>query len=311
MSAHRDSTAASTITVPPLAAAAMLVVVLLVAWLDGVRHMLGVWQSSAFYTYSYFIVPTSAALIALGWRRGETFAPWPLAFTGLVGGALLYATGAAVELRLFQHAGIAVSIISVLAGTLGHSFSLHHRFALLFLLFMVPIGDGLLPILQQMTARGIMLVIGPFNVPAVRFDTLIRTEAGDFEVIEACAGLKLLVATIVSGAVFSHLVYSGRRKQALFMVAATIVPVIANILRASGTVLIGTWSDMQIGAHGGHIFYGMVLYLIVVALLFGIGYLWADDDAPVRPDPPLANSAAISLPILIAPAAIFIIAGLF
>ena len=96
---------------------------------------------------------------------------------------------------------------------------------------------------------------------------LIRTEIGDFHVEEACAGLRFLIASVVTGTLMAHLFFTRWKKQALVVLAFCVVPVLANVIRAALTVLVASWTNMEFATGIDHLFYGWVFFAVVMAVL--------------------------------------------
>ena len=255
---------------------------------DGARHLAATWASSPTYHHGALVPLVSAYLVWLHWRRGERLTGWAPPVAGAGAGALLYVLGALLEARLFQHAGIAGMLACGAAALLGRAAATRHRFALAFLLLMVPFGEGLVPVLQEVTARGIMASTALFGVPALRDGMLIATPAGDFEVAEACAGLRFVIASVVTGVLCAHLFFTSIRKQALMIAAAALVPVAANALRASGTVLIAEATDMAHAAGADHLIYGWAFFAVVTGAVVLVALRRAEQDAPRLPAPAFA-----------------------
>ncbi|MEM9420986.1 MAG: exosortase A [Pseudomonadota bacterium] len=280
-----NPTGLSKVSIPPLLGGFVLIILLIYTWNDGIAHMLGVWWISPTYTHGFLVAPISIALIAMGWRRGEVAVPWPLALLGIGGASVLYASGTHFDIRLFQHTAIITGIISITILIMGTSFTWRHRFALGFLLFAVPFGEEFTPLLQEITAQAIMVVTAIAGLPAIRDGMLIQTDAGDFSVEEACAGLRFLTATIVSAALMTHLFFTKRKKQIAFLIAALILPLFANSIRAAGTVLVASWTNMEVAAGVDHLFYGWAFFFVILTALMISGFCFADADAPKRPNP--------------------------
>lgn len=255
--------------------------------------MIGVWASSPTYNHGFLVLPLAAALTYLGWRQGEGFAPWPLAMLGLAAAAMIYGASIWLDAQLLAHSAAVGGLMSAIALCVGPTALLRHRFAFLFLLFMVPVGEGLVPALQSITAVGIMVMTDLFGLPAIRDGLLIRTDVGDFNVAKACAGLRFLVASGVTGALFAHLFFTDWRKQVGFVIAALIIPVLANIARAGGTVIVASLTNMQVAAGVDHLLYGWVFFFAVLAVLLGVGVRFADPAAPARPTPQMVQGAAV------------------
>lgn len=292
----------------PLVMAAGLILLLLIAWQEGLRHMVSVWRISPAYMHGFLVPIVSAGLIWDGWRKGEVMTPWPPALAGIGGAAALYALATGLDIQLGQHLAIAAGIIAILVFSLGRSFAIRHRFALGFLLCAVPVGEELIPALQEITAAAIIGTLNLLDITAIRQGMLIRTEPGDFLVAEACAGLRFLVGMVVSGILFAHLLLRTRWKQALLLAACVIVPILANLIRAVSVVLIGVSSDMTLATGFDHLVYGWGLFAVIFAALFFVTLKAAEPGAPARPDPAMAAPAP-PRPLLGLAAAGMILAG--
>lgn len=252
---------------------------------DGASHLAATWASSPTYNHGALVPLVTIGLIWLGWRPGERLTGWWLGLWGAAVAAVVYTIGAVLDVWLFQHAGIGGLALSAAAGILGPAAATRHRFALLFLLLMVPFGEGLVPILQDITARGIMAATTVFGVPAIRNDMIISTTAGDFEVAAACAGLRFVIASLVTGILCAHLFFTSLAKQAVMILAAALIPVAANVVRAAGIVLIAEATDMRRAAGADHLIYGWGFFALVTGAVVLVAYRRAEPSAPALPAP--------------------------
>ena len=165
-------------------------------------------------------------------------------------------------------------------------------FPSLFLFFLVPMGEYLILPLQHFTTHFISAGLTLLGIPHYTEVNLIQLSNGNYEVAEACAGLRFLIATIAVGALFVHLTYRKWYKIVLYLAASVVVPVIANGFRALGIVLLGYWSDNRI-AHGvDHIIYGWGFLVAILLVLMFIGMRYAD------PIPQEESGDAVAAPAL-------------
>ena len=128
--------------------------------------------------------------------------------------------------------------------------------------------------------KGIELV----GIPVYSDGLLITIPPGNFEVAEACAGLRFLIATIALGFLFSYLTYNSIWRRAAFLALSVVVPIVANGIRAWGIVFLGYQSDMTVAVGFDHIIYGWIFFAIVVALVLALSWRFFDrplDGAPV------------------------------
>ena len=259
---------------------------------DGSAHLIRTWGSSPTYHHGFLVPFVTAWLLWQSRRPADPAAGWPLALLGVAGACALYAAGTLAEARLLQHAAIAGFAAAAAASVLGRTIAIRSRFALLFLLAMVPVGEGLVPLLQEVTARGVMVMTDLFGVLALRRDMQIVTPAGVFEVEEACAGLRFVVASAVTGVLCAHLFFTSRWKQGAMIAACLLVPVLANVLRAGGTVLIASATDMRVAAGADHLFYGWGFFAVVTGAMVLLALKAAEPDAPRLPQPDPARASA-------------------
>jgi exosortase A len=155
---------------------------------------------------------------------------------------------------------------------------------LLYLFFMVPFGLFLTPVLQNFTAWFIDVGLGLLAIPHFINDMTIEISAGTFYVAEACAGLRFLIASIAFGVFFALLNYNSTGRRVGFIVASTIVPIIANGFRALGIVVLGNILGSAQAAAADHLIYGWFFFSFVTLLLVLAGL-------PFREIPPQASPA--------------------
>src|SRR3569623_1672067 len=183
------------------------------------------------------------------------------------------------------------------------------RFPLAYAFFLVPFGEGLETPLQGVTVAMTMPLLHLFGVPAHVEGAPITIPNSYFEVAEACSGAKFVFAMIAYGTLVAQVCFVSWRRRALFMVAALIVPVVANGLRAFGTIYAACLTSVERATGMDHIVYGWIFFGQVMAAVLAIGWRWFDraPDAPeidvarlqapvrLRCDPLLAAALALTL----------------
>ena len=268
---------------------AVLVMLVGVFW-PTFYSMVEVWNRSETFTHGYLIFPISAWLI---WRRRAHLAyvtPSPdwrgLLLLAIAGAFWLLAEAGSIQIGA-QYALIAMLIAAVWT-MLGSRVVRILFFPLMFLFLAVPVGEFLLQPLMNFTADFTVAALQVTGIPVYREGTFFSVPSGDWSVVEACSGLRYLIASVTLGALFAYLTYRSWRRRALFTLAAFVVPVLANGVRAYMIVMIGHLSNMQLAVGIDHYIYGWVFFGLVMLLLFWIGSFWREDD-PI-PDPSLVDS---------------------
>lgn len=262
-----------------LAAAVAAAIVLL--YRDTAASMVAIWQRSATFNHGFVVVPIALWLI---WRRRHELARvparpfWPalavLACAGF-GWLLGNLAGAAVVEQL----GLVLMIEGAMLAMLGWQRARVIAFALAFLIFAVPFGEALVPTLIDWTADFTVLALKLTGVPVYREGSFFVIPSGQWSVVEACSGLRYLIASLMVGSLYAHLTYASRWRQAAFIAASVLVPIVANWVRAYLIVMIGHLSGNELAVGVDHLIYGWIFFGFVMLLMFWIGGRFREERA--------------------------------
>jgi exosortase A len=252
------------------------------------------WTNTTF-GHCLFIAPVIAWLV---WQRRAELAQvrpqgwWP-GLALVAAGGFGWLVGDASSVALFRHAGLVLMLQGVVVSVLGPNVARALLFPLFYMAFLVPFGEFLEEPLQGVTISMVMPLLHAFGVPATVDGVLITTPNGYFEVAEACSGAKFLIAMVAFGVLVANVCYVSWRRRAAFMVAALIVPVLANGIRAFGTIYVAWWTSVEQATGLDHIVYGWVFFGLVMAAVLAIGWKWFDRD----PDAAWFDPATLQAPI--------------
>lgn len=255
---------------------------------ETVESMVRVWIGSATYNHAFLILPISIYLL---WQRRRTILAadpvpfWP-ALLPLSGATLVWLVADAAHFNEAKHFAFVTVLLSACLAVIGAAAFRRAMFPLLYLYFLVPTGEFLVPSLQDLTASFIVTGLRLIGIPVYREGYLIEIPTGLFNVAEACAGLRFLIASIAFGALFANVIYAGALKRVAFVAASIFVPIVANGFRALGIVLIAHATDGAIAAGVDHIVYGWGFFAAVQFLLIWIGIRFRDEPAAPPPAPP-------------------------
>ena len=265
-----------------LAAAGLLLIALF--WSDW-RDMAAQWWNISTYNHILLIPAIVGWLVSLRAKELAKLTPqawWPgLVLVGLA--LLLWVAGSFAGLSLARQLGAVVMLQGAVLALLGARAGWGLAFPLAYLLFLVPVGEELVPMLQLVTARMTMALLDVSGVPALLEGVFITTSFGYFKVAEACSGVKFLIAMIAFGALVANVCFLSPMRRAAFMAVAVAVPVLANGLRAWGTIFISKYQGVEFAAGFDHVFYGWVFFAVVIVLVLALGWRWFDRaiDAPM------------------------------
>jgi exosortase A len=236
------------------------------------------WWNSSTCNHILLIPPILAWLVRLRWpelRKLQPQAWWPgLAWLGV--GLLTWGLGRAAGVNLVAQLGAVAIVQSAIATVLGPRIVFGLLFPLAYMVFLVPFGDEIVPPLQAITAKMAVALTQASGVPASISGVFIDTPVGRFEVAEACSGVKFLVAMIALGTLVAHLCFRSRKRRAVFMAACAIVPVLANGVRAWGTIYVAQSRGVEFAAGFDHIVYGWFFFAFVMITLLAISWRYFD-----------------------------------
>jgi EpsI family protein len=100
-------------------------------------------------------------------------------------------------------------------------------------------------------------------------------------VVEACSGVRYLIASFMVGTLFAYLNFRTPGRRALFIAISLLVPVLANWVRAYLIVMLGHLSGNKLAAGVDHIIYGWVFFGIVIGVMFTVGARFGQSPEPV------------------------------
>src|SRR5207302_5055454 len=86
-------------------------------------------------------------------------------------------------------------------------------FALAFLLFAVPSGEFLVPTLMDWTADFTVSALRLSGVPVYREANHFIIPSGVWSVVEACSGIRYIIASVMVGTIFAAVAYRSTRRR--------------------------------------------------------------------------------------------------
>lgn len=278
--------------------AVLLTVAALIAILAGYYQttwsIISIWERSETFAHGILIFPISAYLI---WRQRKSLSaiefranPWALLILVFLGFGWLLASLASAQV-FQQYCLIAMLPVAVWA-ILGNRLAWAIAFPLSYLLLAVPFGEIFIPPMIDLTADFTVYALQLTGIPVYREGNFFTIPSGSWSVVEACSGLRYLIASFTLGTLYAYISYSSVKRRLVFIAFSIVVPIIANGIRAYMIVMIGHLSGMRLAVGVDHLIYGWVFFGFVMLLLFWIGSFWRQQEN--IPTPPLSLSISRS-----------------
>jgi exosortase A len=251
-----------------------------------------VWMNSDAYSHCFLVLPVA---IYLAWDRRDIAKVTPLRPS--LGIALLAVPAAAIwfaadRLGIMEARQLmAMTLLQIMiASVLGPSMSRALAAPLLYLFFLVPFGEFLIPPLQSLAVRFTTVGLNILGIPNFADGIVIEIPEGTFLVHQACSGLRFLIASAAFSVFFACLIYTSPLRRALFIAAAFAVAVIANDFRVLGIILIAHFIGNAQAIETGHVLWGWLFYVIVGSVLVLMGLAFRQERrSPVRATLPVAG----------------------
>ncbi|WP_343630542.1 exosortase A [Roseateles sp.] len=280
----------------PLAVLLLLVVALLLLYRQTAVGMVSIWWRSGTFTHAFLVPPIA---LWLAWRRRATvlpLTPRPVPWLALplvaLGAVWLFADFAAINAAT-QLILVAMLVLLVPA-VLGWAVTREMVFPLAFLFFCVPVGEFLLPQLMDWTAKFTVIALRLSGIPVYQEGLQFIIPSGQWSVVEACSGVRYLIASAMVGTLYAYLSYHSLRRRIGFIAFALALPLAANWARAYLIVMIGHLSGNTLAVGVDHLIYGWVFFGAVMLAMFLIGSRWAQPDLPMVARPQTAPARAAS-----------------
>jgi exosortase A len=270
-----------------------IVAVVLMYW-STAAGMVGIWLRSETFMHAFLVPPISLWLL---WRERDGLAmiapranAWML--LPLAGVAALWLLGELAAVNAVTQLAFTAMVVLSVPAVLGTRFARAAAFPLAFLFFAVPLGEFLLPALMQMTADFTVAALRLSGIPVFREGLMFVIPSGQWSVVEACSGVRYLIASFMVGTLYAYLMYRSTLRRIVFMGVSLLVPLLANWVRAYLIVLLGHLSDNRIATGVDHLIYGWLFFGVVIFLLFATGLRWSEPPAPAATVAGPASSGA-------------------
>lgn len=283
--AAADAASVDDMAVPGSWRQALLALSLTIVGLCGIfwgtaSQMVETWYESAAFNHGFMIVPICGWLI---WERREAiekYVPKP-DFRGLVFIAIcmvVWTIADAASVQSVMQFALVGMIQGAVLTVLGWRLVRSMLFPLGFLFFAVPFGDFLIPTLQDVTAVMVVEGLRMISIPVYIDGVFLSIPTGNFEVAEACSGVRFLIATLALGSLFANLSFRTPVRRLIIIALAIVVPIIANGFRAFGIVYIAHITDHKVAVGVDHLVYGWIFFAFVTIVLLAIGMTFRETD---------------------------------
>lgn len=298
---------------------ALVAAIFLLLWRD-VVDLVMLWWGNATYQHCLLVPPIIAYLVYLRRREVTALVPRPFLPAALVlfVGGIGWLLGEIAGVALVRHTALIGLLMFSVPLVFGLTVARGLLFPLFYAIFMIPFGDQLIPWLQIVTAKMSIELLDLFQVPAYIDGVFIEIPNGSFHVAEACSGARFLIAMIAFSTLVAHLCFKSTLRRITCVISAVVLAIVANGIRAWGTIYIAWHTDPSFAQGVDHVVYGWFFFALIMIIVLGVGWFFFDrpaddpafDPARLQPSPPrlvtrkgfVAAAAAGIAAVIVAPA---------
>ncbi|HEV8385537.1 MAG TPA: exosortase A [Candidatus Acidoferrales bacterium] len=254
----------------------VLAALILFLYYDVLARLVQQWINDPNFSHGFFVPAFSAFVVWNDRKRLAALEERPswwgaviiaLALCVLVVGVL------GAELFLSR-----TSLVLLLGGLLIHLRGWNWFRALLFpwafLFLMIPIPaiifNQIAFPLQLLASKLASAALPLLGVPVLREGNVIHLPAMSLEVVEACSGIRSLMSLGTLAIIYGYFLETGFWRRFLLAVGAIPIAVAANGLRIVGTGVLAYYWDAEKAMGFFHTFSGWLIFVMSLALLFGL-----------------------------------------
>jgi exosortase A len=256
----------------------LVVVVILAAYWETCVRIVSIWTRSQTFTHGFLVVPIVAWLIWRKRTRLAEIAPHPdlRALPLVILAGLAWLLGELTATNAVTFLALVTLLLLAVVTVLGLPVARAIAFPLFYTYFAVPVGEFVMPQMMGWTADFTVQALVWTGIPVYREGQQFVIPSGSWSVVEACSGVRYLIASVVVGTLYAYLNYRSLGRRLTFIGVSIVVPIVANWLRAYLIVMLGHLSGNKLAVGVDHIIYGWVFFGVVMLMMFWIGARWSE-----------------------------------
>jgi len=177
------------------------------------------------------------------------------------------------SLVVVQQAAVVAALSGLVWAVLGTTIFRILSWPLGFLVFLLPVGTSIEPLLQDFTAWFIHIGLKLTGIPFLYDNHFLTISSGTWQVAPDCGGLRYLLPGLALGYAFATLIYERPVPRLVFLAVCAAMLMVANGVRAYGVI---AGDHFGIAEGTDHRIFSYTIYGMTIPLLYWLGLKWAD-----------------------------------
>ncbi|MBU0983321.1 MAG: exosortase/archaeosortase family protein [candidate division Zixibacteria bacterium] len=242
---------------------------LVLVYLPTLMDLVVDWWQDDNYTHG-FLVPLVSGYLVWSVRKELAELRPQTAGAGLVvllAGMVLFVLGTGAAEYFTARFSFVLSLFGLTWYLLGHTFARRTWFAFFFLCFMIPIPYviyyAVAGPMQLLASKVTATLLSAIGMGIVRQGNIIHIAGGySLEVVEACSGIRSLMALLALGALYSYWSQKKPVAQVTLFLSTIPIAVFANVVRVFLTALLASTFVEEITAEPWHTIMGLSVFVV-------------------------------------------------
>lgn len=233
------------------------------------------WRNSLDYTYAFFTVPVIMYMV---WAKRAELCKLNggtvLGFCAVTFSTLLYIFALQIQVPTAITLSMVCTILSCFLFLFGLAAIRFLLIPTLLLLLLIPIPNqvyGTITLPLQLKVTDIShLLLQLADIPIFTEGNILHTPKKSFEVVEACSGLRSLIALMSLSLMLGYFTLCRATSILVLTIASLPVAIVVNIMRVVTMVCLYHFFDIDLTEGTYHLISGAILFSIALVLLYYI-----------------------------------------
>ncbi len=237
------------------------------------------WAIDANYSHGYLIPIISGYMVWIArndLKQVET-APSNMGLAVLVFGLCQLLVARIGSEYFLQRTSMILVLFGLSLFLMGKKFTRKVSFPVAYLFFMIPfpaiIWDKIAFPMKLFASYLAVKVIGLLGIPIFREGNILHLANTTLEVADACSGLRSLTSLLALGAAMAFFTGHSRPRKWFLFLSAVPIAIVTNITRLALTAGLASKYGEKVAQGFLHEFSGWLIFLLGLAMLFGINAL--------------------------------------
>jgi exosortase A len=247
------------------------------------KGLVGSWYNSEDYSHGFIILPLC---VFTGWQKKDLLSrmeakPSRLGLLLVIGALLLYLVGQLGEITTLSSLSMVPALAGVILYLWGIAFLKQLLFPLFLLVFMIPVPAQIYSTLtiplQLWVSQVSAWLAGFFGIPVYREGNVIFLPHHTLQVVQACSGLRSMMALLTLSVVFGYFALRSNALRAILFISAVPASIGVNVIRVLMLIMCEYYFNFDFSADNAHSVFGvfiLALALGMIALLKGGLTIW-------------------------------------